>query len=29
MDLKVDEVNKKDKIIIVTAKTEYTFTPER
>ena len=29
MDLQVVEVNKEDKIVIVTSKMEYTFTPER
>ena len=29
MDFQVVKVNKEDKIIIVTSKTEYTFTPER
>ena len=29
MDFQVVEVNKEDKIVIVTSKTEYTFTPER
>ena len=29
MDFQVVEVNKEDKIVIVTSKMEYTFTPER
>ena len=29
MDFQVVKVNKEDKIVIMTSKTEYTFTPER
>ena len=29
MAFQVVQVNKEDKIIVVTSKTEYTFTPER
>ena len=29
MDFQIVKVNKEDKLVIVTSKTEYTFTPER